>query len=135
MAQQFLSGQLGIVRAGSTTLHVKSWEFTADAKTEDTTNTGDYVVVRGQVYESHVLTTIGGKGNFKADFDVLSPFALVSPSINIGASVALKLYLDASKYVDIPKASITSVPIVSEVKGKISYQCDFLVNGIFTMPV
>jgi hypothetical protein len=135
MPPQFLSGRKGEVKVGSTILNVTGWTFTPEASIEDTTNTGD-VAADGNTYESHLGTTIKAKGNFKADWDALARPTDATPNLQPMSVVAIKLYLVADgDYIDIPVATITSFPLVSEVKGKISFTCEFQVNGVFTWPV
>lgn len=134
MAKRFLSGRGGKVLVGSTDMNVTGWSFNPECKTEDTTNTGD-IAADGNTYESHLLTTLAAKGNFKAEWDANNKPVSAPPNLQPGQSVALKLYFEpAGDYINIAAATITSLPIVSEVKGKISFTCEFLVNGTWMMP-
>ena len=133
--QQFLSGAQGTVKVGGQSLGIQSWSFTPESKLEDTTNTRDYDQMTGNTYESHVPTLMSGKGSFKADWDALAIPTAATPNLQPGKDVALRLQLgDTVRYIDIPHATITSLPITSEVRGRVSYTCEFTTNGKFNMP-
>ena len=134
MAKQFLSGKRGQVLFDALRMDVKEWSFTAECKIEDTTNTGDYVAVKDQVFESHIITTLSAKGTVKMDWDALAMPSQQSPKIQPGTSCAMTLYLDQGNAVTVDKATITIFPLTSEVKGKIQYQVDFVANGEFDFP-
>lgn len=136
MAQLFKSGKRGTIAFDSWTLEVTGWTFTAEGKIEDTTNTGDYVVAEDRVYESHILTTLSGKGTCKAVWDFNDiPTGGGAPELAPGLECAVTLHLDENSYILCPKVTVTNLPIVSEVKGKISFDVEFTCNGPFTLPV
>jgi len=129
-----LSGRGGKAAVDGTTLNIGGWSFSPQCNVEDTTDTGD-IGSDGNTYESHLVTTLSASGNFKADWDADAKPTSTPPNLQPGREVALKLYFEpAGDYINIPKATITSLPIVSEAKGKITFTCEFKVNGQWTMP-
>lgn len=134
MAKRILTGKTGTVVVGSATVHIESWSFDPEAKLTETTDTAD--VTNGTLYETHVPVAVGAKGSFKANWDANAIPTAASPNLQPGVSVALRLNLETNgKYINVPVAIITNLPIASEAKGKITFSCSFTVSGPFTLPV
>ena len=121
----FLSGKDGEVTVGATAINVTGWNFDQEVDTLETTHSGS------DGLEEHITGIKRASGSFTANWDTEAPASTNPPDLNIGSTLtSMKLYMEASgDYIAIPLATVTSVPIVSEVKGLVSYTCNFKVNG------
>jgi hypothetical protein len=116
------SGQNGKVVVGGMAYNVTGWEFSPEIDTLDTTNSAS------DGFEETITGITKATGNFKADL----PQSGALPSL--GTKVAVSFYDYLGAVIVSGYAWITSHPLTSEVKGKISYTCQLKFTGSFVSP-
>lgn len=132
MATEKSSGNDGKVLVGATDLRINRWTLRHNKKFEEVTNSGtdqvDGVITREQLLTQHWVS-----GHVEADLD-LDVMPQEDPPDLMGVdAVALKLYLSATSYHNIPEAMVSNVEMTLAVAGKISYAFDYESDGTFTL--
>lgn len=127
---RFFTGMEGKAVVGSTTLDVRSWSAKETIKKYDTTNTG----TGGS--ETFIKGTKSITGTVEAQWDAAKNWFASPPNINVGQTVALKLYLENSSgpYVDITTAFIESVEVTSSVEGVVGIKFEFQSTSTYAWP-
>jgi hypothetical protein len=130
MATQFMTGIGGKVMIATTTMNVTGWSFNCTVDVHDTTHSGS------GGYAESLLGLLHGKGSFKANWDALAvPTDTSAPNLTSGVQVAAKFYIGTTgKYIS-ATCNLTEVAIQSDVKGLVSYSCNFETVGAFVLPV
>jgi hypothetical protein len=124
----FYSGMGGTVNSAGEDIDVLRWNAEASVNTEETTHTGS------AGYQNHKPLAKGLTGSFEAVMDSEQNVFENPPNLNVGECVALKLYwAEGAKYINIPSAIITGVPMTNEANGLLTYTCNFTANGEYTM--
>ncbi len=136
MPQDHKVGKLGYAKiqaAGGTItiVHIDEWGFNPTGGTEETTNTGT------AGFETHEPTTKGATLTFGASWDANAMPHDTAPVFDVGDKITVELYIDDPaddvKF-EIPTVIVTSLPVVSNVKGKVSWTCEGRVSGSWTNP-
>lgn len=127
----FKSGKIGKASIAGTDVHIEGWQVNPASENLETSNTGD------GGYESGIHGLKSATGQFNATWDKNAQPQVAVPVFDIGDDVLLYLYvgdpLDDLKW-NFPIAQITELPMVSEVKGKVTWTCQFKASGIFYAP-
>jgi hypothetical protein len=132
MATEKASGNDGKVLAGVTDLKINRWTMRVNKKFEEVTNSGTGQV-GGVITKQQLLVQRWLTGHVEADLDLDTMPTDDPPDLAGVDVVALKLYLDATTYHDIPEAQIENLEVSLAVAGKISYAFDYTSDDTFTL--
>jgi len=128
-APDFKHGKDGRVIVGATTLYAEEWSFEPSGDLEEVSN------FEGSGFKEKIPGLKDGSGTIRMTWDAANPPLTDPPNLNVHSQVALKLYIDkgAGAYWNIPKAFITSTPMVVPAGAKISFEASFETSGTFNM--
>ncbi len=119
------SGKVNIVAAD---LDITGWNLDITAEVHDISNTG------GAGWAEFIGGMKGATGSFTANLDSLAHPTTTAPVITPGTAATIKLFTDGTKFFQ-GSCIITGLPHVSQVKGLITYTCNFTITGALTFPV
>jgi hypothetical protein len=129
MARLF-TGSTGKVIVGSTTLNVKSWEATPTCDLQENTHSGS------SGYKTFNAGNMGMTGTVTMEWDAESNPTDNPPNLNVGESVALKLYLEDTEgfYIEVAAALIRETPIAVTNGSNVTFTAKWTASGTWTMP-
>lgn len=118
-----ITGQAGTVTlSGATALNVKSWEFTAEQKIEETTHAGS------GGYQANVPTYKAGSGTFELDYDSTVTF----PTWGSAITLTLLAGNTLTKTV-VCTGIVNSIPTKNDARGLVTLTFEFTTTSSFTI--
>ncbi len=117
------TGKEGSIHIDGAEARITGWNASDECDWQETTHTGS-----GGFYED-IPGTFKMTGSFNGSFDLDDPLV---PGISSGVIVALQLDYEASNpAATLAKAGIDSFEITSEVKGVVTFTCNFHSIGTY----